>query len=297
VVSPNLGELGPCNNKTVVVQSPWYYSLLGFADWALIGALLVLVKENRSWQAWTILLPFGLLSEILRPWTERILSWFSTQAAQFDSLAGLVVFGPNWDGYMPYGEQYDFPFQWLVVAWTVVWLLSPWLARCRPLPAFVLAMGLAAILGVMDQFGVYQRLHFSQPLINYLISIFALLLAFALSGLSCRNTYRPGRFLAWLLTWLIVGVAVGLICELGWLYAYLSRRSSAPPVSFLQLRLISFSICIAAVLYLLNLPFMVLSFRCPTYRDRFYRLLRLPEYTANETTPSDACTGREYELP
>ena len=264
VATLDLGGLGPHKSEPVLVEWQWYYHLPSFAGWALIVALLVLVKENRNRQAWLILTPFLLLSEILWPWTERILA---------------LVLGN--------ADQYEAEFQWLVVAWTAVWLISPWLARRRPALAFVLALVFAMIVGVVAEFGLYQHLAIGMSLMNYLAWAFALLLAFTLSGLCCQKSYRPRRFLAWLALWLIVGVTLGMACEVGWILSHSRSDVSAERVLHVLPGVAVVSLCTAGTLYLLNVPFMVLAFRCPLYRDRFHKLLRLPEYVSPVTMTSD----------
>ena len=205
--------MGPGESEPAVVEWQWYYHLPSFAGWALIVALLVLVKENRNRQAWLILIPFLLLSEILWPWIERLFSLLSAGAALW----------------------YCDPFQWLLVAWTAVWLLSPWLARRRPAVAFVLALGLAAMVNIAAQIAVYQDewRFVVTPLTNYVIFIFALLLAFVLSGLCCRKTYRPGVFWCGWCPGLSLGLPWDQAATSLWQFSHLPERVSAPPVLFL----------------------------------------------------------------
>jgi len=253
VASWDLGGLGPSESESATIQWQWYYHPPGFAGWMLIGVLLVLVKDNRSRQAWTILIPFLLLTEIVWPMARFL-----------------------WPVLL--GQQQDLLFQALVTAWTALWLVSPWLARCRPAAAIVLVLGLAATLGVVAQLGVYRRLDSGPFLPGYSALILALVLAFVLCGVSCRKTFRPGRFLAWLLLWLPLGVGLGIGCTFAW-WNWHAAHSSWWDLHLLYFILSQFalwSLCIAGILYVVNLPFMYLAFRCPPYWDRFHRLLRLP---------------------
>lgn len=266
VASSDLGDLGPKNGEAVVVEWQWYEHLPYFAGWALIVALLVLVRENRNLQAWAIWIPFLLLSEVIWPWIVRLLS-----------LPTLAV------------DQLGDSLQLLLGVWTALWLLSPWLARRRPSVAFLLALGLAAMVGIIAQLAIHQSLEL-HPLLIYMPLILALLLAFLLTRHSCRKTYRPGRFLAWLVLWLVVGAGLSMSGLLAWM---IFLRSSFPPLSFLLIWLISFSLGMAVVLYFLNLPFMYLAFRCPVYMDRFHKILRLPEPCLQTITSTDDCDEGE----
>jgi hypothetical protein len=268
--------LGPSETEPAIVEWHWYDDLAGYAGvarWALILFLLVLVKGNRNWRAWTILIPFYLLGEIVWPWVQRLEPFLS-----------------------PGSGQYGLPFQWLAVAWTALWLLGPWLAKCRPPLAFVLALVLGATIGLANHFGLKEQRHLSQPLTTYAVWFFALLSAFTLSGVSCRRSYRPGRFLAWLVPWLVVGVAMGLACEHFWLSWYVPSRWRPLPISYLMPQLALMSWCGTAALYVLNLPFMYLAFRCPPYRDRFRKILRLAASAPPAMNPSGTPSGQGVPL-
>ncbi len=272
VASADLGEMGHRQSQPVLVEWHWYDQLSDFTGWALIGVLLVLVRENRNRQALMILIPFVFLSEILWPWIAYLLALLSVDPSQI-----------------------HYPYQWLLVAWTALWLLSPWLARFRPAVTIGLALLLAAVVGAVAEFGLSELSGFTPALMNYSILIVALLLAFVLSGLCCRRNYTPGRFLLWLVPWLIVGVALGAIAELVRLYAYAYGRVSLPPITQLLPGLIVSSLCFAGMLYLFSLPFLYLAFRSALYGERFHKLLRLPEYVPPAKTAPEA--GQSSESP
>ena len=99
------------------------------------------------------------------------------------------------------------------MAWTALWLLSPWLLCLRPAPAIGLRRLVVAGVGAAAEFGLSKLFVFTPALMNYAILILALLLAFVLSGFSCHRNYSPRRFLLWLVPWLIVGVTLGALAE------------------------------------------------------------------------------------
>jgi hypothetical protein len=252
VASEDLRGLGPNESEPVLVEWHWHYHLPSLTGWAFVGALLVLVKENRNRSAWLILIPFLLLGEVAWPCAVRLFSLPSSVE-----------------------EQYGLPLQLFLVAWSAIWLLSPWLARRRPVTAFLLVVVFAAMVGIGGQFGVFHRLYFAFELSMYLTAALALPAAFVISRWSCRKHFRPKRFIAWLVPWLILGVIAG---ETSWILNLLGRSPQGwwVPAFALLLRVWIFAICMAGILYLLNLPFMYLAFHCPLYRDRFHKLLRLP---------------------
>jgi hypothetical protein len=265
VASADLGAMGHRQSEPVLVEWHWYDQLSNFAGWALIAVLLVLVKENRNREALMVLVPFVLLSELLWPWIAYFLAVLSVDTGQI-----------------------AYPFQWLLVAWTALWLLSPWLSRLHPALAISLALALAATVGAAAEFGLSQRLVFSPALMNYAILAFGLLLAFLLSGLCCRRKCTPGRFLLWLAPWLILGVALGAIAELVRVYACGYGLAPLPAVADLIPGLMVSSLCFAGALYLLSLPYMYLALHSALYGERFHKTLRLPEYVPPAEAPPEA---------
>ena len=251
VAFSDVGDLGPGKSQPVIVEWHWYYHLPNFAGWALIVGLLILVKENRNRLAWTILIPFLLLSEILWPWMVHLLSLSS-----------------------PGMEHYGTSLQWFFVAWTALWLASPWLVKVRPLGNLVVAVMFvlfAALIGVAAQFGVYQHLYPNSELLDYAIGVFALLSAFALAGRCCRKRYSPGRFLAWMAVWLVVVVAIGIVCEVVYFFGgFDGRQASAwPRILMLLPRLGIWCLCMAGILYATEPAVHVLGVPLPAVPGSF----------------------------
>jgi len=253
VASFDLGTYGHGETEPILVEWHWYYHFLPHcAGWILIIALLFLVKENRSWQAWTILILFF-------PWSEVIVPWF-----------GRVNRMPR--------EEIAF-LQAIGVAWTAVWLLGPWLARCRPKFAAAVALVPVCSVGIAIQYWFQQSLLglLREPgwLIASVVVFLPLLTAYALSAHCCRKSYHRWRFMLWLLFWVVVGFAVVvIICSI----SVLLWRTDLPPrgSSDFLMALIVGPLAIGISAYLLNLPFMILAFFCPLYRERFHKVLRLP---------------------
>jgi len=90
------------------------------------------------------------------------------------------------------------------------------------------------------------------------------------------------RFMAWLSAWLAVCFWLGTCIQL--LDLLSGRLLTLSKIVFLLPPLAGVSLWVAGVIYLLNLPFMILAFRCPLYRRRLYKMLRLEE-DKDETVP------------
>ncbi len=262
----DLGGLGANESEPFLIEWHWYYHLQAYpnvAPWGLIGVLLVLVRANRNWRAWTILIPFVVLGEVVSRWIEPL---FATL---------FVGFG-----------NYGLAFQWLVISWTALWLVAPWLAKCRPPAAFALALILATAIGLGEYFGIYQNRGFGQPLTGYLAWVLALVTAVGLTAISCRKSYSPGRFLLWLVPWLTAAAMGCVIGEHIVVSSWISGAGRGPGLLESMPELILLSLCIAAILYLLNLPYMCLAFYVGPYRERFQNVLHLPADPLRTTTRS-----------
>ena len=267
VVSHELGDWGTGERVFVFVDWRWYHGVPSLTLWMLIGFLLVAPKKNRHWQAWLILIPLVLLVAL------RLASWQAiAMLPDVPSFAAELLF---------------FPFTSLAMAWIIVWLIGHWLSRLHGIAALLLALAVMLAAGgasYVGHFGTAHRTLLHDPdapsmvvlYAIYAICVAVLLLAMTLSAYCCRKKYRPRRFMLWLLVWTILASMAGAcvfacIAATG-LLALLDvwKVPMAMPVA----SLIDGSI-VGGILYLINLPVMVLAFSCPCYRDRFHETFRL----------------------
>jgi hypothetical protein len=265
--SADLGDLAPNEGEPTVVEWHWYYHLPSFAGWAFILALLVLLKENRNIQAWTMLIPYFLLGEIVGYWLEHGLS-----AQPFSVYA----------------------FRWILTVWTVLWIMSPRLTRPRAWVTFLRTLGGVVLFGAVAIFGLiledggdFTHLFAGQMLLGivivYGLLTFSLLFALGMSKLCCRRKYRPVRFWLWFGFWLIFGMAL-----FASVLQYVSMPGDLPSNTLLILLMRAFFVAsiVASIIYILNIPFMIVLLRCPLYRERFQKMFALSEVVP----PSeDAC--------
>jgi hypothetical protein len=257
VASQNLGSPGTVTSEPVVCPWQWYYHFPSLALWGGILSLLVVPKANRDRRAWLILGPL-LLVILLWPMSATLLSLPPSVAEGFGFV---VVTG--------------------ALAWSAVWLLGDWLARRQRFVAFLAALGVILALGALSygcQFG-FEPGEDLVLLAAYGCSGLFLLLAMLRSRGSGRGEYRPGAFLGRLLA------ALGLlpvVAILVWIGAMAIASDAPRDASLLSPDAIRAVIMIAAValgwailIYLFNLPFMLLAFNSPFYRERFQKLFRL----------------------
>ena len=121
VAEQNLGDLGPSETEPVYVKWRWYYHLTSVPIWLLVVILLIVVKENRSWAAWLIMVPALLANLLILPCIVRLvpgtftfgLAWNNEIEFAANSLVapgppcgssvrGLLVFAARWPSSWPW---------------------------------------------------------------------------------------------------------------------------------------------------------------------------------------------------
>jgi hypothetical protein len=243
----------------VVFRWRWFYHLPGLAFWALVVVPLVLVKENRRLSAWAILVPLGLVVVLCQMLTN--LSSAPSAAAE-GSRVFLVTFATGW---------------------AVVWLLGFWFAsrhRRLALGATFFVMVAVGLLSYLCNFGVARGEVLPTLSIYYVILALALMLPLWLSSWCCRRVYRPVRFMFWLLLW----TSLMLPGMLGLCFGAVALLTSSGPQALAHALAVMPMVALlggiyGVVLYLINLPFMLLMFRNSLYRERFCKVFGLQAAT------------------
>jgi hypothetical protein len=249
VASQDLGELGRRESAPVLFHWRWYYHVPALPLWAMVLLLLVVPKANRHRQAWLIFIPLGL---VLMVWRMPA-TLFSMPDGATETLGALLVSG--------------------TMAWSMVWLLGHWLGTGSRVFTTVLAWGVMFGIGLLAYRCYFADNDFLVPyVVLYGFGVALLLLAMMLAAYFCRRKLSLGRFVAWLL--LSNGVVIA-----GFLLLYGSLMMFLEPG---LLGMVAFAIIVmpvtpfvTGVLYLPNLPFLVLAFKCPFYRQRFDKLFRI----------------------
>lgn len=258
IASHDLLRQGLRSSQPVVVDWRWYYHLPALAFWALALPLLGVVKRNRHRQAWAIL---------IAPLVVIVASRMLTSLLSVPS-------GP--------AEGFAMFLTTLATAWTIVWLLGPWLADVRGGAAFLIAVAVMSCVGLLSYLACYGLAYDkSLPRLAtwYTLAVFGLLLPMLLARRSCRKVYSQPRFMAWLLLW--TGLATTgcmlLLCATA-LITIAAARGSVADIFTVALPVCAVIGVVSAIaLYLFNLPFMVVAFRTDFYRERLLRVLRLKE--------------------
>jgi len=259
VASHDLGELGQVESEPVVLRWRWYYHFPLAILWIPLALLLIGVKENRKWQAWLILMAIFA-------------------AMVFWGMLVRLFMMPSFAS-----DPITFLFGAVAMSWAAVWLLGPWLAPHGWFGRLLLALGTMLVMGVLAHcanYGIALPSSSQSFAIGFGAASLALPLAVALSGLCCRRHGRPRIFMGWLFLWTSLGGIVGmLVSSVAATIVMLPWEGPFQAMGMLVL-MIAGSLLGGAFfgigIYLTNLPFMVLAFRNPLYRERFYRVLSLP---------------------
>jgi hypothetical protein len=220
-----------------------------------VAALLILPERNRNWQAWLILVPAAVVAA---PW-QALSGLLPVASSEIDAIA--------------------FFFTSLATTWAILWLMADWFQKLHG----ATALGLAAIvllatgvLGSLSFFGDVEAEAWVPMIGLHAGSAMALLAAMALSGRSCGGEYQAGPFLLWTMVWIVPSVGLGL-CVFACVMVAVLGMGGAEMLLFAVPMVIGGSIFGSVVLYLMNLPFLLLAFLCPLYRGRLQGAFRVRE--------------------
>jgi hypothetical protein len=251
-----LGKSGTRAGPPTVFPWRWYYHLASVAFWALVILPLVLIKENRRFQAWAILIPLLVIVVVC----QMLANLIANPSAEAEGFHTFVVT--------------------LATAWAMVWLVGFWVAsrhRSLMLPVAVLVM---LAVGLLSYLCDGRALNFENvgPSAYYIVSVLALLLPLLLSSRSCRKVYSPQRFMLWLWLWMPLTLAGVLVLGAGGLFLFMDVTTGLLGLAHILIMMpfaaLMGGLC-GVLLYLLNLPFMLMAFRSPFYHQRFCKVFGL----------------------
>jgi len=224
--------------------------------------ILLLLPANRLAQAWWVLAPVAAvcaLGVLVRP-------VFSSAPTELLDQLGLA-------------------FTSLAFGLAALWLLAKHLGDLSRVAVFFLAlviMGAGALIAYAFQ-NDWEGTDPASMVLVLLPAIGALVvsLALTLSALMCRRTYRPFRLLVWLSLFILAGwlVAAAPI----WIPMMVFSVVSGNEIEFAAPLI--FAALLAVITLVVVLPFLLLAFVEPHYRDRLTALLRLPRNPTEAQRP------------
>jgi hypothetical protein len=251
VPSADLGELGDREGQAILLDWKWYDSAPGLLLWLALAMAIIVPKYNRDVRILLIAIPLLVMNLVY---------------AAFKGMTH-VPSSSEW--------QCDAIFRSLAVGITILWLLAPRLARSSGLARWLLSLGILAGVAVLGVLSTGSRASAETTLLFLFPSLAgaALSIAVAAAGRLCRRRYSPVRLMLWLGLFLLAGsiAAMSAFFTIGMTIAsagYVSLWSMLPQV-------LAVSLILGSGLYALVLPFMILGFVHPFFRDRLCAYLGL----------------------
>ena len=266
----DIGDVGPRHGEAVNYEWKWYYSASGFIIWLFLILAIVLPKANQNFCVLRIFIPIVIVL-LLWPLFKWVVVVTSSEAKQWDLL-----------------------LQSFVISLAVLWLLAKQIGTFNGVIRFFLSISVFAVvagLGIISNYLGFLReaiILLAFPVCSGLI----LLLAMAAAGRLCKGQYLPKRFMLWLGLLILFG---GILVVYVFLFIVILTNSSVLSGSEL-FKIILYGTTVGSIfglcIYVLNLPFMILPFGDPFFRERFYACLRLK---AMPEAPQKADIGRNNE--
>jgi len=173
-------------------------------------------------------------------------------------------------------SQFDTVFYSMAVGITVLWLVLNYFEKfggfVRFLLSFITIVAVAA-LGTLS-----YSTEFSNEMVLFLAFFgyltITMLGAITAAGKLCYWKYRPLNFMLWMALWTLL---CSLITTFGFFIVGTAITSSGPGLDILEaIKMLSLvGLIIGLCLYVLILPFMILGFANPFFRERLKTCLQL----------------------
>ncbi len=273
VPSADLGDAEPQKGEAVNFDWKWSYSAPGFVIWLALILAIVLPKANRDSRILLIFVPLVIVN-LLWLVFKKASGMPSSSASQFDTV-----------------------FHSIAVGIAVLWLVVNYFERFRGFVRFLLSFGIivaVAYLGTLS-----YSTEFSNEVVLFL-ALFAFLAitilgATTIAGKLCKWKYRPLCFMLWLALWTLLG---SLCTTFGFFIVGTFIMSSGPGPDILEamLMLTLVGLIFGLCLYVFNLPFMILGFTNPFFRERFCACL-CPKSMPTTAAHSNANLSSKQQSP
>jgi len=260
VPSADLGEMGSQQDRAASFNWKWHYSAAGSLIWLALILVLLVPKANHNPHVLWILVPLVVVN----------LAWLA-----FKKLSGMPSSSAS---------QFDTVFHSAAVGVAALWLVASYFRRFGGFVRFLMCFGTLVTVGCLSILSYSIEFSRETPLFLALLFLLALALlgAITLSRRLCGGKYRPVRFMLWLALWILLGSSVALV---GFIIVGSMIMSGGPRFSEAILILVVGGSILGLCLYVLNLPFMILGFAHPFFRERFCACLGLKSVPGDLAKP------------
>lgn len=231
-----------------------YYHAPSLILWVVLLGCLVLPKVNRNWRAWLVLLPFAA---VLALWG------IARQLFSLEASTSAVIF--------------DHIVETIALSTAVLWLLAGPLSSLRGAARFFASLLILASLGLVATCA-FCDMKFSDDWVSlfmmHIMWAAALVGGLTISRLFCRRSVHGVKFSLWLLLWMVVAFdlvmlpAMLIMAAIMGQWEYLGRMLVIIPIQ---------GTVVGGVMYLLAVPYLVLTFKSTFYRERLCAAMGLPQ--------------------
>lgn len=268
--SEDIGNLGIKEGTATIYPWKWYQSMPALGLWIILALVILLVRDNRDPRVLLIFIPIFLI---------RLL-WSRFQPILGAPSEVLEVFRVLIDA--------------LALGIAVLWLLAYKLGNRNRFVSLllVLVVLVAATIVATVSYQAWSSIAAFQIFVIQALGIVIMLLVFVLAGCCCRKRYGPWRFMLWLALWTII------ISIVAFLTFFLIAEGPSEPVKELiqqipQVLLVGFIFAICV--YVLNLPYMILAFVTPFFRERFYAYFHLKSMAISSPSGTEKPLNADLE--
>jgi len=263
--SEDIGSLGIKEGTATLYPWKWYYSVPALGLWIVLALAILLVRENRDPRILLIFIPIFLV---------RVF-W-----SRFQFILG-APFGANSEAPSEVLEVFRALIDALAIGVAVLWLLAYKLGNRNRIitlvRALVLLAGVTIIAAVLYQVWIPFDLVIFQSLV-----IATMLVIFVLAGWGCRKRYGPCRFMLWLALWAMVISIAAIIAY------FLIFEGQVEELIRQMPKVLYVGFIFGLYIYILNLPFMILAFASPFFRERFYAYFHLKSMPISSSSSKES---------
>lgn len=244
----------------------WYYNLPSLLLWVVLLGAIIFIKENHNRRVLLIFIPILIVHLILYGLL-KLLNAPSSAGVQMGTLITSYTIGL-----------------------AVLWLIAYKLKQFRTIVRFFVAFGtmmVISLLGILSIYSDFQSETFLIITLFFFMTI-VMLLSFAVSGKLCGKKYRPIVFMLWLCLWLQLCSVIAMTGFAG--IGMVIMQSVPSKEAFIQIPIAG--LFFGLFLYVVNLPYFILGFVNPFFRERFYACLNLKSMHAIKDSDSDQSDER-----
>ena len=258
VPSTNLGDLAAGDAEAVVYDWKPYYSLPGFALWAVVALLMVALKENRVPSVLLILVPILIVSLL---WTlvKELIPGSGSAAILFDQIMASATFG-----------------------FGVLWLVAHKIGNRNRFVALVLGLGVMLtcwVIGLVSYLGVEFSNDTVGTLVYFGLLAVGMTVGLTLAGRGCRWRYSGPRFVLKLLLWTAV---TSLAAIYAFVLIFMIFNDSARQWQLLVTQIPIIGGILGLISFLVMLPYAVLAAKNSFFRRRLFAYANLNPLVAGE---------------